>query len=144
MHLIPWPGPQAMRWINKFLEPGPRDMQSSPVLMELSVMDIPEEDWIWMPSVLGLQLGALMFSFLSVIFSQPSIAMWKYRLFNDFNLLTTTLLDSMNVTDCIINYKCIKENVILICKTHKLIPYKREMREILGMHECASFQIFLL
>jgi len=64
-----------MRWILKFLEPGPMDMQSSPVFIILLVMEIPVEDCMCMPSVLGLQLGALIFMFSSVMLWHWSIEM---------------------------------------------------------------------
>ena len=62
-YLIPCPGPQFTRSIHMFLDPWLRAMQSSPVAMVPPLMVTPEEDWTWIPSVLGLPLGALILMF---------------------------------------------------------------------------------
>lgn len=79
------------------------DMQSSPVIIVEPVMVIPVEASMWMPSVFGLPLGALIFTFLTATLLQLSIAICIVWLFIDLNPLTTTLLHQNNDTDWIIS-----------------------------------------
>ena len=57
--LMPWPGPQVTLWILICSLPSPIETQSSPVSMVESVILIPEERPMWIPSVLRLSCGAL-------------------------------------------------------------------------------------
>lgn len=75
------------------------DMQSSPVIMELELIVIPVEDCTCMPSVLRLELGALIFNFRRITSVQWSIATCIIWLLIDVKPLTTMLLDHMNVID---------------------------------------------
>lgn len=94
-----------MRSSHKFLEPEPIEMQSSPVIMVLPLTVTPVEASMWMPSVLGLELGALIFTFLTTTLLQLSIAICIVWLFMDLNPLTTTLLHQNNDTDWIYKYR---------------------------------------
>lgn len=68
--LTPWPGPHVTFWTNTCWLPSPRDTQSSPVLMLESVMLIPEDRPIWIPSVFRLFSGALMVTCTKATFLQ--------------------------------------------------------------------------
>lgn len=56
---MPWPSPQVILWILICPLPSPIETQSSPVSMAESVISIPEERPMWIPSVLRLSFGAL-------------------------------------------------------------------------------------
>ena len=55
---MPWPGPHATFSIQRLVAPGPTKMQSSPVLICVSMIVTPDDNCTWMPSVLGLCLEA--------------------------------------------------------------------------------------
>ena len=57
--LMPWPGPQVTLWILICSLSAPIETQSSPVSMVESVILIPEERPMWIPSVLRLSSSAL-------------------------------------------------------------------------------------
>lgn len=101
IYLIPCPGPQAMWSIQTFLEPGPMEMQSSPLLIELLLMVMPVEYCRLMPSVFGLPLGATILMPWSKMLLLCPMATWIIWLFRDVKPLTTMLLHHMNVNDCI-------------------------------------------
>lgn len=103
-YLIPWPGPQAIFWIQTFLEPGPIAMQSSPVLIRLFLMVTPVDDWTMIPSVLGLRLGATILIRSKTILVHLLTATWMVWLYNEVTPLTNTLFDHMNVIDCMQHY----------------------------------------
>lgn len=78
-------GPQATWSINKFLVPGPMEMQSSPVLMLVWRTLTSDDNWTWMPSVLGLLPGARILTPSMCTFLQLLITMWNIWLFSEDN-----------------------------------------------------------
>lgn len=113
-YLIPCPGPQAMRSIHKLVLPWLTDMQSSPVIMVLWLIVTPVENCTLIPSVLGLPLGALIFTSWITTLLQWSTAMCIVWLSNDVIPLTTTLLDQLNDIDCI----WCSQNQLLVIKIY--------------------------
>lgn len=89
-YLIPWPGPQEICSIHMFLEPGPIEIQSSPVFIKEEVMVTLVEVWMWMPSVFGLQLGADILTPWILTFAHQETKMWNILLFNEVKPLTKT------------------------------------------------------
>ena len=69
--LMPWPGPQVTLLIVTSWLPSPMEIQSSPVAMFVSVMLIPDERPMWIPSVFGLSPGAVMVTCWNVKFLHP-------------------------------------------------------------------------
>lgn len=72
---MPCPGPQLMRSIQILVEPAPREIQSSPVLIDELWIVTPLDIWMWMPSVFGLFSGAIMFIPCNVTPVLPKITM---------------------------------------------------------------------
>ena len=62
INLMPCPGPQLTFSIQTLDAPSPIDMQSSPVLMVDPVTVTSLDFWMWIPSVLGLSPGAVIFA----------------------------------------------------------------------------------
>lgn len=98
---MPCPGPQPILCIHKFMEPGPIEMQSSPVFITLSSIVTPMELCTCIPSVLGLPLGALILTFCIFTSLLCPIAMWIVWLLIDLKPLITTLFECIIVNDCI-------------------------------------------
>lgn len=81
--LIPWPGPQVTPVMFIFVAPSPIEMQSSPVAMSaLDIMTLSETP-MWIPSVLGLLPGAVMWTLLMVTFWQPFKFKWNFLLLTE-------------------------------------------------------------
>ena len=75
--LMPWPGPHLTLSIVTSWLPSPREIQSSPVPMVVSVTMIPDERPMWIPSVLWLVPGAVTVTCSIVKFLHPKTLMWK-------------------------------------------------------------------
>lgn len=99
-YLTPWPGPQCILSIHKFVVPGPIDIQSSPVWILLSVMVTLVEDWTWIPSVLGLRAGAIIFTFCTFTLLQLLITRCISWLLIEVKPSITMSLAQLNVIDC--------------------------------------------
>ena len=98
--LIPWPGPQFTPWISISRLPSPREMQSSPVeIFELITLILVERP-MWIPSVFGLFLGALMVTWLNVRFWHPKTLMWNCLLLYDVMSRTIELVTKSNLRLC--------------------------------------------
>lgn len=85
-----------MRSIHKLVRLD-RLIYSSPVIMLLLVIVTPDDDCIWMPSVVGLVVGAIIFTFRIKISLQ-------YELLDCLSILSQSpqlFLDQLNYIDCI-------------------------------------------
>jgi hypothetical protein len=87
------------------------DMQSSPVIMVEWLIVTLDENCTFIPSVLGLLLGALILTSFITTFLQWSTAMCIALLFNDVNPLTNILLDQLNDIDCTFT----SNSIIVLC-----------------------------
>lgn len=102
-HLIPCPGPHWTLLIKTLVEPCPMEMQSSPVPMtDLAIRTILEL-LTWMPSVLGLFSGAVMWRWCALKLLQLVMNMWNDLLFNDLIRFTTPFVTLLNFIDCTIS-----------------------------------------
>lgn len=97
---MPWPGPHATFSIQRLEAPGPMETQSSPVLILVSKIVTPDDNWTWMPSVLGLSPEAETLTPWSLTFWQPLMTMWNFWLLSDVNPLIRMLLELVNPSVC--------------------------------------------
>lgn len=97
---MPWPGPHLIFSIHTSVEPGPMEMQSSPVLMVDPVIVTKLDIWIWIPSVLGLSPGAVMVAPCSVMPLLAKMDMWKSSLLTSLMPLNKRFFDCPIVNDC--------------------------------------------
>jgi hypothetical protein len=98
--LMPWPGPQVTFVIVTSLLPSPREIQSSPVAMFVSVMLIPDERPMWIPSVFALSPGAVMVTCWNMRFLHPKTLMWKFLLFSDLMSRTIEFVMKSSLIFC--------------------------------------------
>lgn len=89
-YLIPCPGPHLILSIDMLVDPGPMDMQSSPVAMVVLMTLTRFENPMWIPSVLGLSPGAINFILCIVTSLHPLIWTWTASLLSDLKPLTST------------------------------------------------------
>jgi len=76
------------------------EMQSSPVLMAVLRMVTDDDNWTWMPSVLGLFPGALTLTPAMCTFLQPLMTMWYSWLFNEVIPLITMFSEFVKRSVC--------------------------------------------
>lgn len=88
------------------------EMQSSPVMNTLPVILTPEEDSMWIPSVMGLLLGARIRDFWITTLVEWSMAMFIIWLLIEVNPLITKLLHHMMEIDCNTSNVRIDVNII--------------------------------
>lgn len=74
-YLMPCPGPQSTFATVMLYDPGPIDIQSSPVPIVMPVILTRVEPLMWMPSVFGLSAGAVMSTALMTTFALWWMAM---------------------------------------------------------------------
>lgn len=111
--LMPCPGPHVtLRTVTCSL-PSPRDTQSSPVLMLESVMLIPVDRPMWMPSVFKLFSGASMVTFTKFMFLQFIKFMWKSLLFNELMPWINEFVTALNRKFCYTKNKNINKKWIM-------------------------------
>ena len=130
-YLIPWPGPHWMPCMETWVDPGPMEMQSSPVpILELVILT-KWDDWMWIPSVLGLLASAETLTPSMFTLLQLLITIWNFWLFIDVKPLILMLFDPLNNKVCkniwqnFINKKtaCISRKFVVSCGWSK--PWHR-------------------
>ena len=94
--LMPWPGPHNTLKMVKLVQPGPMEMQSSPVPMTELATWILVESAMWMPSVLGLSPGALILMESRVMSLDSKICMWNNLLSIEEMLLMVAFVTKLN------------------------------------------------
>lgn len=103
--LIPWPGPHVMPEMSMFVVPGPNDMQSSPVAMFTLLIRTLFDELTWIPSVLGLSIGANIDMWLITMPSQLFTWRWNISLFFEVIPSIDEFLTNFNFKDCENTYK---------------------------------------
>ena len=98
--LMPWPSPQLTFLIVTSWLPSPSEIQSSPVPIFESVMLIPDERPMWIPSVFMLFPGALTIICWNMRFLHPKMLMWKFLLFIDLMSQTIEFVMKSNLKFC--------------------------------------------
>lgn len=98
--LMPCPGPHQTFVMLICLLPSPREMQSSPVWMVVSIMLIPIDRPMWIPSVLGLFSGAITLTREKVTFSPPNTFMWNCLLSREIMSWIKEFVTKSNLIFC--------------------------------------------